>query len=287
MRDRHRPTSITTLRRTSAPHGVDPLPADRATRRVERDRRRTGARHRARRGVRRSAGGRTDPGPLRRRQRTRPALDRADRLVLPHGLRLRAGERAAARPGLRRSRHLRHRRAQRRRDRADGEHAPQLPVRRHAPRFARAETISRSGSRVRSPAPSGCPPSSVPRPHTNVHPYNAIRKMAAAYGWDWGPDLAGAGIWKSVGIESWSDVRLGTVRPLALLDGTQRPARDPRRAGVGRRRGARRGERHRRREDRDGTGPTRSDRGRRLESRSRTVERWWPIGLRRRKPATA
>ena len=57
------------------------------------------------------------------------------------------------------------------------------------------------------------------RPHTNVHPYNAIRKMAAAYGWDWGPDLAGAGIWKSVGIESWSGVRLGTVRPLALVEG--------------------------------------------------------------------
>lgn len=57
------------------------------------------------------------------------------------------------------------------------------------------------------------------RPHTNTHHYNAIRKMAAAYGWDWGIDVAGAGIWKSVGIESWSGVRLGTVRPLALVDG--------------------------------------------------------------------
>ena len=43
--------------------------------------------------------------------------------------------------------------------------------------------------------------------------------MAAGYGWDWGPDLAGVGIWKSVGIESWSGVRLGTVRPLALVEG--------------------------------------------------------------------
>ena len=43
--------------------------------------------------------------------------------------------------------------------------------------------------------------------------------MAAGYGWDWGPDLAGAGIWRSVGIESWSGVRLGSVRPLALVEG--------------------------------------------------------------------
>ena len=57
------------------------------------------------------------------------------------------------------------------------------------------------------------------RPRAYDHPFNAIRKMAAGYGWDWGPDLAGVGIWKSVGIESWSGVRLGTVRPLALVDG--------------------------------------------------------------------
>ncbi|HYI57996.1 MAG TPA: glycoside hydrolase family 2 protein [Microlunatus sp.] len=57
------------------------------------------------------------------------------------------------------------------------------------------------------------------RPRAYGHPFNAIRKMAAGYGWDWGPDLAGVGIWKSVGIESWSGVRLGTVRPLALVDG--------------------------------------------------------------------
>ncbi len=44
--------------------------------------------------------------------------------------------------------------------------------------------------------------------------------MAAGYGWDWGPDLAGVGIWQSVGIESWSGVRLASVRPLALVEGT-------------------------------------------------------------------
>ena len=58
------------------------------------------------------------------------------------------------------------------------------------------------------------------RPRAYAHPFNAIRKMAAGYGWDWGPDLAGAGIWRSVGIESWSGVRLGSVRPLALVEGT-------------------------------------------------------------------
>ena len=42
------------------------------------------------------------------------------------------------------------------------------------------------------------------RPHVNHHPYNAIRKMACNFGWDWGPDLATAGIWKPASLESWS-----------------------------------------------------------------------------------
>ncbi|MBA8793075.1 beta-mannosidase [Friedmanniella endophytica] len=58
------------------------------------------------------------------------------------------------------------------------------------------------------------------RPYTNTHPFNAIRKMASAYGWDWGPDLAGVGIWKELRLESWSTVRLAAVRPLAGLDDT-------------------------------------------------------------------
>ena len=59
------------------------------------------------------------------------------------------------------------------------------------------------------------------RPHVNRHPYNAIRKMAANYGWDWGPDVAGVGIWKPLRLESWSDVRIAAVRPLASVDGTR------------------------------------------------------------------
>src|SRR5215218_2136489 len=58
------------------------------------------------------------------------------------------------------------------------------------------------------------------RPHQFRHPFNAIRKSAFSYGWDWGAELAGVGIWKPIRLESWSTVRLGGVRPLASLDGT-------------------------------------------------------------------
>ncbi len=58
------------------------------------------------------------------------------------------------------------------------------------------------------------------RPRAYGHPFNSLRKMASQYGWDWGPDLAGAGIWKAIGLESWSGVRLAAVRPLATFDGT-------------------------------------------------------------------
>jgi beta-mannosidase len=55
-------------------------------------------------------------------------------------------------------------------------------------------------------------------PHTNLHPYNAIRKMASNFGWDWGIDVATAGIWRPIRIESWTGVRIDSVRPLAGLD---------------------------------------------------------------------
>lgn len=46
------------------------------------------------------------------------------------------------------------------------------------------------------------------------HPFNAIRKTASNFGWDWGIDVSSSGIWKSIGIESWSGVRIAGVRPL-------------------------------------------------------------------------
>lgn len=46
------------------------------------------------------------------------------------------------------------------------------------------------------------------RPHVNHHPYNAIRKTACSFGWDWGIDTATSGIWRPVLLESWSGSRI-------------------------------------------------------------------------------
>src|SRR5262249_40858186 len=56
------------------------------------------------------------------------------------------------------------------------------------------------------------------RPREYPHPFNAIRKMACSFGWDWGPDLQTAGIWKPVRLERWRVARFAEVRPLATLD---------------------------------------------------------------------
>jgi len=55
------------------------------------------------------------------------------------------------------------------------------------------------------------------RPHVNHHPYNAIRKMACSFGWDWGIDTSTSGLWKPVTLVSWSTARLTTVRPIATV----------------------------------------------------------------------
>jgi beta-mannosidase len=49
-------------------------------------------------------------------------------------------------------------------------------------------------------------------------PYNFIRKMACSFGWDWGPDLRTAGLWKPVRLERWRVARLDRVRPLVTID---------------------------------------------------------------------
>lgn len=56
-----------------------------------------------------------------------------------------------------------------------------------------------------------------PRPHVNHHPYNALRKAAFNFGWDWGIDVATSGIWRPIGLDSWSGVRIAAVRPLVDL----------------------------------------------------------------------
>ena len=61
------------------------------------------------------------------------------------------------------------------------------------------------------------------RPHVNHHPFNAMRKMACSFGWDWGIDTASSGIWRPLHLESWSTVRLARVRPVVEVDGEARP----------------------------------------------------------------
>lgn len=55
-------------------------------------------------------------------------------------------------------------------------------------------------------------------PHTNAYPepFNMIRVMACSFGWDWGPQLPGAGIWRPVWIESATGARLVAVRADAI-----------------------------------------------------------------------
>ncbi|QTI90545.1 glycoside hydrolase family 2 protein [Streptomyces sp. AgN23] len=60
------------------------------------------------------------------------------------------------------------------------------------------------------------------RDHVYPHAFNMVRKMACSFGWDWGPDLQTAGMWKPVRLERWHTARLGRVRPLVSVepDGT-------------------------------------------------------------------
>ncbi|GII04595.1 glycoside hydrolase family 2 protein [Planobispora takensis] len=57
------------------------------------------------------------------------------------------------------------------------------------------------------------------RPGPYTEPYPFIRKMACNFGWDWGPTVVTAGIWRPIGLESWSGARLAEVRPLVTMRG--------------------------------------------------------------------
>ena len=50
-------------------------------------------------------------------------------------------------------------------------------------------------------------------------PHNMLRKMSCNTGWDWGPVVPTAGIWRGVRLEAWGDARLGDVRP-AVVEAT-------------------------------------------------------------------
>ncbi|MEV5605021.1 glycoside hydrolase family 2 protein [Streptomyces sp. NPDC052299] len=56
------------------------------------------------------------------------------------------------------------------------------------------------------------------RPNVYPEPFQYIRKMACSFGWDWGPTLVTAGIWRPVRLEHWSTARLASVCPLVTVD---------------------------------------------------------------------
>ncbi|OYP14766.1 beta-mannosidase [Streptomyces sp. FBKL.4005] len=61
------------------------------------------------------------------------------------------------------------------------------------------------------------------RPNVYPEPSQYIRKMACNFGWDWGPTLVTAGIWRPVRLEHWSTARIAHVRPLVTVaEGTGR-----------------------------------------------------------------
>ncbi|MEU7282103.1 glycoside hydrolase family 2 protein [Streptomyces sp. NPDC045431] len=57
------------------------------------------------------------------------------------------------------------------------------------------------------------------RPNVYPEPFQYIRKMACSFGWDWGPTVVTAGMWRPVRLEHWSTARLDQVRPLVTVDG--------------------------------------------------------------------
>ena len=56
------------------------------------------------------------------------------------------------------------------------------------------------------------------RPNAYDEPFQYVRKMACNFGWDWGPTLLTAGLWKGVRLERWSTARLATVRPQVTVE---------------------------------------------------------------------
>jgi beta-mannosidase len=57
---------------------------------------------------------------------------------------------------------------------------------------------------------------------SNDRPFNYLRKMACGWGWDWGPWLTTAGIWRPVSLHGWSSGRLLSVCPTARVGDGER-----------------------------------------------------------------
>ncbi|RRS00306.1 glycoside hydrolase family 2 protein [Glycomyces terrestris] len=56
------------------------------------------------------------------------------------------------------------------------------------------------------------------RPNAYPEPGNFIRKAACNFGWDWGPNLASAGIWRPVRLETWRTARIAEVVPRVSVE---------------------------------------------------------------------
>lgn len=57
------------------------------------------------------------------------------------------------------------------------------------------------------------------RPRPYPLPFDAIRKSACSFGWDWGIATFTSGIWREVRLESWSTARLADVRVQTSVQG--------------------------------------------------------------------
>ncbi len=58
-----------------------------------------------------------------------------------------------------------------------------------------------------------------PRPRPYPMPFEAIRKSACNFGWDWGIATFTSGIWRSVRLEAWSTARIADARVAAAAVG--------------------------------------------------------------------
>ncbi|TDD71647.1 glycoside hydrolase family 2 protein [Jiangella aurantiaca] len=56
-------------------------------------------------------------------------------------------------------------------------------------------------------------------PQGYEHPYSFIRKMACNFGWDWGPTLVTAGIWRGIRLHRWRRARLEELQVRTDVDG--------------------------------------------------------------------
>ncbi len=57
-----------------------------------------------------------------------------------------------------------------------------------------------------------------PLPAAYPAPFNYLRKMACNFGWDWGPALVTAGIWRPVTLVRHTAPRISEVRPTVTVD---------------------------------------------------------------------